>query len=187
MNAKLIVTAIVSSAMVALGSSLPASAKDAVLKSNFADSRINFRSTPSVNSTSRGFGLPGDYVRLVSQRTGTNGKRWYYIQSYRTGAEGWTDGTYVQPINSLPIGGPASKEPITQTSKATRYLINHYEVRVFSSRGQTRLNAFNRQTNKTELRSVPVSVLRSTDGVTYEGSNVVMFISNNGEKTITLY
>lgn len=187
MNVKLIVTAIVSSAVVALGSNLPASARDAVLKSNYANSRINFRSTPSVGSTSRGFGFPGDYVRLVSQRVGTNGNRWYYIQSYRTGAEGWTDGTYIQPINSLPMGSDF-RAPVTQTSRANRYLINHYEVRAFSRGGQTYLNVFNRRDNRTERNSVPVSVRRSADGVTYEGNDVVLFVhNNNGEKTITLY
>ncbi len=187
MNIKIIFSAIAAFGVIAL-SSLPGSASDAVLKANSANARINLRSTPSVTASSRGFGLPGNRVRIIDQRIGTNGNRWYYVQFYRSGAEGWIDGTYVQPMESLGVGGPSFREGTTVTSRANRLLINNYEVRIFSRGGQTRLNVFDRRTNQTKLNAVPVTVRRTSEGVIYEGRNVELFLhDNNGEKTITFY
>lgn len=186
MKFKIILSAIAAFGIMAL-STLPASARDAVLKANSANSRISLRSTPSISAPPRAFGLPGNRVQILSQKVGTNGNLWYYVQFYRSGAEGWVDGAYVQPIESLGVGGPGFREGITETSRAARYLINHYEVRIFPSGSIIRLNAFNRRTNRTELNAVPVTVRHSADGVTYTGRNVVLFLHNNGERTITIY
>ena len=191
MNVKIVTAAIVSFGIVAL-SSLPASARDAILRANSEDSRIDLRSTPSESSPSRGFGLPRDRVQIIGRpRTGTNGNPWYYVQSYRSGMEGWVDEAFVQPIvQPLPaIGSDLAAQSMTATSRENRHLIDHYEVRIFFSGGATRLNVFDRRTNRTVLNGVPVTVRKSADGVTYqdrEDRRVVLFLHNNGEKTITI-
>ncbi|MBE9010697.1 SH3 domain-containing protein [Pseudanabaenaceae cyanobacterium LEGE 13415] len=184
MNVKLLFSAIASFGLVAL-SSLPAFARDAVLTSRFANAQINLRSTPSVAASSRGFGIGGDRVRLLDQRVGANRNLWYYVQTYRSGIEGWVDGTFIRPISGTGQGGP--RDPVTINARDRRFLVNHYEVKVYTSDGQTRLNAFNRRTNQTELRGEPVNVRRSSDGVTYTGRNVVFFLNNNGERTLSIY
>lgn len=184
MNIKLLFGAIASLGMITL-TSLPAFARDAVLTARFADSTVNLRSTPSGTALVRGFGVRGDRVRLLDQRVGTNRNLWYYVQTYRSGIEGWVDGTYIQPISGAGMGGP--REPVTVNASDRRFLVNDYEVRVYTRNGETRLNAFNRRTNRTELRGEPVSVRRSPDGVTYTGRNAVFFLNNNGERTLSIY
>lgn len=182
MKVKNLLSAIAVFGAIAL-SSLSASAKDAVLTANFSDSTINLRATPNVNSTVRGYGIPGDRVRIIDQRIGNNQNQWYYVQFYQTGAKGWIDGSYVQPLS---IGGPGFGEG-TIIDEDRRFLVDSYEVKVFSRGGQTYINVFNRRVNRTQLRGEPVSVSRRPDGVTYTGRNVEFFVHNNGKRTLTFF
>lgn len=184
MKVKLLYSAIASFGMLTL-MSLPAFARDAVLSSNFANAKINLHSTPSVSASSRSFGVTGDRVRILDQRVGTNRNLWYYVQTYRSGIEGWVDGTYIRPVGGLGSGGP--RDPVTVNANDRRFLVNNYEVHIYTVNGETRLNAFNRRANRTELRGEPVNVRRSSDGVTYTGRNAVFFLNNNGTRTLTIY
>ncbi|MCU0549717.1 MAG: SH3 domain-containing protein [Leptolyngbya sp. Prado105] len=185
MNAKMILSTIVSFGIVAL-SSLPASARDAVLRANFRDSTINLRATPSINAPLRGIGLPGDRVTILVERRIANNKLWYYVRFRESGAEGWIDGTYVQPVvtpspTPRSQGGTIDSPPYTDDS---RYIIGPYEVRVFFEGGQAYVNVFNSRTKRMRLNSVPVEVRESPDGTTYEGRSIVLFIGRNGRNTI---
>jgi hypothetical protein len=182
MNVKHLLSTIVVFGAVAL-SSLPASARDAVLTANFADSTINLRAIPNTNAQVRGYGIPGDRVRILDQRTGSNRNQWYYVQFYQTGTRGWVDGTYVQPLS---IGGPSYGDGMI-IDENRRFLVNSYEVKIYPAGGQTRMNVFNRRTNRTQLRGEAVSVNRNSDGVAYTGRNVEFFIHTNGKRTLTFF
>ncbi|BAU10631.1 hypothetical protein LEP3755_11170 [Leptolyngbya sp. NIES-3755] len=182
MNAKIIVSAIAVFGAVAL-SSLPAFARDTVLRANFPDSRINLRAIPSVNAPLRGVGVPGDRVRILDQRIGSNRNQWYYVEFTRTGARGWVDGTYVQPLS---IGGPGTPGGRIVDSER-RFLVDSYEARIFPSGGQTRMNVFNRRMRRTEINREPVTVNRTSDGVAYTGRNVELFLHNDGRRSLTFF
>lgn len=181
MNVKHLLSAIAVFGAVAL-SSLPASARDAVLRADFVDSTINVRSIPDTNAPIRGYGIPGDRVRILDQRIGSNRNQWYYVQ-FPSGTRGWVDGTYARP---LAIGGPGFGEGVI-VDDDRRFLVDSYEVKVFPTGGQTRINVFNRRSSRTVLRGEPVSVSRRSDGVTYTGRNVEFFIHNNGKRTLTFF
>lgn len=186
MKVKVLFSAIASFGIIAL-SSLPAFARDAILVTRFADSTVNLRATPSVSAPLRGVGVAGEQVRILTQtRVGSNRNLWYLVQAYNTGAEGWVDGTYVQPIGGGQ-GGPSYGGEMTVIDRNQRYLVDDHEVRVFPQGGQTRINVFNRRVNRTQISGEPVSVRRSSDGVTYTGRNVVFFVHNNGQRTLTMY
>ncbi|MGG6265273.1 SH3 domain-containing protein [Leptolyngbya sp. AN03gr2] len=187
MNAKIIFSAIASFGIIAF-SSLPASARDAVLRANFADSTINMRAIPSVNAPLRGFGVPGDRVRILNQRIGSNRNQWYYIESARTGASGWVDGTYVRQLASRqPAIGGRGLPPGPIIDRNQRYLVDDYEARVFPSGRQTRINVYNRRMRRTEINREPVTVNRTSDGVAYTGRNVELFVHNDGRRSLTFF
>lgn len=181
MNFKIILTAIVSFGVVAL-SGLPALARDVLLRANSANSRTTLRSTPSNNAPAIAFDFPGNRAQIIVQQPGGNGSTWYYVRS-STGAEGWIDAVYTRS----PGEGGLGFNDRTATDRSRRYLIQQYEVRLFSRGQQLFLNAFDRKSNRTVLNGVPVSFINGRDGVTYRGRNVVMFVHNTrDEKTITI-
>ncbi|MBD2080656.1 SH3 domain-containing protein [Leptolyngbya sp. FACHB-17] len=181
MNFKIVLSTIVSFGMVAL-SSLPALARDVVLRADSANSRVSLRSTPSNNAPALASAPSGNRVQVIVQRPGANGVTWYYVRS-STGAEGWIDAIYTRPVNR---GGLGFNDR-TETDRSRRYLIQQYEVRLFSERSQVFLNVFDRNRNRTVANGVPVSVISGRDGVTYTGRNVVLFVHNTrDEKTITI-
>ncbi len=59
--------------------------------------RINVRSAPSMNATSPHYGLVGDIVQVLTQKTGSDGSVWRYVQ-FPSGAKGWVRGDLVQAV-----------------------------------------------------------------------------------------
>ncbi len=63
------------------------------------NSRINLRSGPSINSTSLGYGLPGDQVTLLDFNKGTDNEPrvpWIKVKFIKSGAIGWIRGDFVK-------------------------------------------------------------------------------------------
>jgi len=50
--------------------------------------RINVRSAPSTSASSPHFGVEGDVVQLLTQKTGSDGYLWRYVK-FPSGAQGW--------------------------------------------------------------------------------------------------
>lgn len=73
-------------------------AKYAVLGGRPGD-RINVRSAPSTSASSPHYGLSGDIVQVISQRTGNDGYVWRYVQ-FPSGAEGWIRGDLLQAMSA---------------------------------------------------------------------------------------
>ncbi|MDX2242034.1 MAG: GW dipeptide domain-containing protein [Leptolyngbyaceae cyanobacterium bins.302] len=69
-------------------------AKYAILGGNAGD-RINVRSAPSTSAASPHFGLAGDVVQVLTQKTASDGYVWRYVQ-FPSGAEGWIRGDLVR-------------------------------------------------------------------------------------------
>lgn len=181
MNFKIVLTTIASFGMVAL-SSLPALAQDVLLRANAANSRVSLRSTPSDNAPAIASASSGNRAQIIVQQPGANGVTWYYVRS-SAGAEGWIDAFYTRPANR---GGLGFNDR-TATDRSRRYLIQQYEVRLFTEGSQVYLNVFDRNRNRTVVNSVPVSVISGRNGTTYRGRNVVLFVHNTrDEKTITI-
>ncbi|MBD1843875.1 SH3 domain-containing protein [Cyanobacteria bacterium FACHB-63] len=181
MNFKIVLTTIASLGMVAL-SSLPALARDVVLRANSANNGVSLRSTPSNNAPAIASASSGNRVQVIVQHPGTNGATWYYVRS-SAGAEGWVDAFYTRPVN---FGGLGFNDR-TATDRSRRYLIQQYEVRLFTEGSQVFLNVFDRNRNRTVVNGVPVSVINGRNGATYRGRNVVLFVHNTrDEKTITV-
>lgn len=182
---KTIVSAIVSIGVLAL-TGLPASARDAILRADFPGDRINLLSTPSVESTPLGFGVPGDRVQVLAPMRVVNGDVWYRVRLRKTGAEGWVNETYLRDTTDAPS---PNRRPIIIVDRDNRYSLKDYKVRIFTTRdGQTRINVFNTQTGQTERNGVPVSERRNENGVSYEGRNVIFFMNyNTGEKTLQMF
>ncbi len=57
--------------------------------------RINVRSAPSVNAPSPHFGLEGDIVQRLTQKTSNDGYVWQFVR-FPSGAEGWVRGDLIQ-------------------------------------------------------------------------------------------
>jgi len=68
-------------------------ARYGVLSGNPGD-RINVRSAPSRNAASPHYGMAGDMVQILTQKTGTDGNVWRYVR-FPSGAEGWIRGDLV--------------------------------------------------------------------------------------------
>lgn len=63
--------------------------------------RINVRSAASTKAASPHYGIQGDVVRVVSQKRGTDGYTWQFVQ-FPSGAKGWVRGDLV---NMMDVGG----------------------------------------------------------------------------------
>lgn len=68
----------------------------ASLTAQEANSEINVRSQPTVDSTATGYGLVGDTVKLLKTADGTDGFAWYYAKFDESGAEGWIRGDFIK-------------------------------------------------------------------------------------------
>lgn len=65
-------------------------AQYAMLTGNPGD-RVNVRNAPSTRAVSPHFGVAGDVVQVLTQKTGSDGYMWRYV-SFPSGAEGWVRG-----------------------------------------------------------------------------------------------
>lgn len=79
-----------------LSVALPASARPAMLSGSDPGSRINVRSSPSVQANSPHYGLVGDRVEVLNETQGSDGYIWCYVRFSGSGAEGWIRGDYVR-------------------------------------------------------------------------------------------
>lgn len=61
--------------------------------------RINVRSAPSIKAASPHYGLTGDIVQVLTQKTGSDGYSWRYVQ-FPSGAKGWVRGDLVQAMET---------------------------------------------------------------------------------------
>lgn len=59
--------------------------------------RINVRSAPSINAASPHYGLTGDIVQVLTEKTGSDGYVWRYVK-FPSGAQGWVRGDLVQAM-----------------------------------------------------------------------------------------
>lgn len=59
--------------------------------------RINVRSAPSTTAASLHYGLTGDVVQILSQKTGSDGFVWRYVK-FPSGAAGWVRGDLLQAM-----------------------------------------------------------------------------------------
>jgi SH3-like domain-containing protein len=112
MNLKRFFLPILTGATLTFGFALPALAVPATLVGDQPGSRINVRSTPSLNASSPHYGLVGDRVEVLRSET-VNGFPWRYVR-FGSGAEGWVRGDFVRlsPVNqsALLIGNePGSR------------------------------------------------------------------------------
>jgi len=72
--------------------------QDGRLPSNASRQRINVRSAPSTNASSPHYGLTGDVVQVLTQKTGSDGYVWRYVK-FPSGAEGWVRGDLIQAMS----------------------------------------------------------------------------------------
>lgn len=112
--ARKITWTMVTTAVILAGAIGPAMARDGILKAQDRDAQINLRQSPDVNSRSMGYGVVGDRVMLLDQRTGTDGKIWYQVKFSRTGAVGWIRGDFVQAENPTREGVLQANDPEAQ-------------------------------------------------------------------------
>ena len=59
------------------------------------EARINLRSQPTTDSSSKGYGLVGDPVQLLRTTQAGDGYDWYYVKFEQSGAEGWIRGDFI--------------------------------------------------------------------------------------------
>jgi serine/threonine protein kinase, bacterial len=69
--------------------------KQATLIGAQPGSRVNVRSAPSTTASSPHYGVVGDRVQALRSTQGSDRFTWYYVR-FRSGAEGWIRGDYVQ-------------------------------------------------------------------------------------------
>jgi SH3-like domain-containing protein len=64
---------------------------------NTARQHINVRSSPSIKAASPHYGLEGDIVQVLTQKTGSDGFVWRYVK-FPSGVEGWVRGDLIQAM-----------------------------------------------------------------------------------------
>ncbi len=69
--------------------------QSASLTAQEANAEINVRSQPTVESTSTGYGLAGDAVKLLKTVDGDDGFAWYYVEFDEWEIEGWVRGDLI--------------------------------------------------------------------------------------------
>ena len=74
--------------------------QSASLTAEEANAEINVRSQPTVDSTSTGYGLVGDTVKLFKTVDGDDGFAWYYVELEGWDTEGWVRGDLIEITNA---------------------------------------------------------------------------------------
>lgn len=74
--------------------------KSVTLTAQQANAEINLRSRPTTESTSEGYGLVGDAVKLLRATEGDDNFTWYYVKFNESGAEGWIRGDFINTSGS---------------------------------------------------------------------------------------
>lgn len=80
----------------------------ATLVAQQAGAQINLRSQPSAASSSKGYGLVGDPVKLLRSTQGNDGKTWHYVKFDESGAEGWVRGDFIR-LGNIAAAGQTSQ------------------------------------------------------------------------------
>ncbi|MGF1461486.1 MAG: SH3 domain-containing protein [Leptolyngbyaceae cyanobacterium] len=94
----------------------------AALTAKQADAQINLRSQPTTESTSKGYGLVGDPVKLQRAAEGNGGLTWYYVKFDESGAEGWIRGDFIDTSGTATK--PASGSQVSVDSYTTDELFS---------------------------------------------------------------
>ena len=118
-------------AIAAIGLSLPAFARPAVLVAQDYGSRINVRSAPSTQSYSPHYGLAGDRVEIIRQGYGEDGETWFFVR-FPSNATGWVRGDFVRYRGGMAryavLGGEEDGRINVYSSPSYRSYSPHYGV-----------------------------------------------------------
>lgn len=91
-------TSLLLATVASVGIAIPALASPAVLVGRVTGSRVNVRAYPSTQADSPSYGLVGDRVEVIEQRTGDDGYAWYCVR-FSSGATGWVRSDLVRFIS----------------------------------------------------------------------------------------
>lgn len=121
--------------------------KSATLVAQEAGAQINLRSQPTAQSTSKGYGLAGDGVKLLRAAEGGDQLTWYYVKFNQSGAEGWVRGDFID------TSGRVQAAAQTTASSAISQCEGVFEGTVFVARygdgGFTRIEFRNLESKAT--------------------------------------
>jgi len=96
MNLKHLFGSALVAATVTFGTIQPATAMPGYIDGYEPGSRVTLRSGPSTASASRGYGLVGQDVELLTSTFNEyDGSWWVKVQFYESGAIGWIHGDYI--------------------------------------------------------------------------------------------
>jgi hypothetical protein len=84
--------------------------RTAILTGQQSGSRINVRSAPSTSAPIQHYGLVGDTVTVLQERSSSDGYTWFLVQFPGSRATGWVRGDFVQ-LSSLGSDSPLELLP----------------------------------------------------------------------------
>lgn len=130
-----------------------------------ADSQINLRSQPTTQSTSRGYGLPGDQIQLQQLAEGEGGFSWYYVKFAQSGAEGWIRGDFIDTAGQATAAAPSTPEAKPKTTCGEAPQEAYFETKSFTvyiCKTATGLSYVG--TNKTTKETLRTNDVRNSQG-----------------------
>ena len=76
----------------------PLASVPAKLNSKYADSKINIRAKPTIQSQAKHFGYKGDRIALLKEAQTDRNETWYFVEFDQSKAKGWVRGDFVSVL-----------------------------------------------------------------------------------------